>query len=93
MPTDDAAVPSQDQENLPTASDEQLRDLIYGLMSGEFAAGVNNKPATFPLTPFYDADRSVIVVTLPVAFSKKLPSSERIPASRSCFTTIRASTW
>ena len=71
MTTDEGTVPPQPEERLLAPGDEQLRDLIHGSMSGEFASSVNGRPATFPLTPFYDEDRGKIVVTSPVAFAKK----------------------
>ncbi|WP_290816922.1 cytochrome P450 [Halovivax sp.] len=79
MTTDEGTVPPQPEERLLATGDEQLRDLIYGSMSGEFASSVDGKPATFPLTPFYDEDRGVIVVTSPVAFAKKADAVRKNP--------------
>ncbi len=70
---------STTDRNLLDEGDEQLRDLIYGSMSGEFATCVGNKPATYPLTPFFDETSGTVVVTSPVAFSKKANAIRRNP--------------
>ncbi len=71
MTTEKPATPPSSHENLLDGGDNQLRELIYGSMSGEFATSVGDKPATYPLTPFFDDDRGLIVLTSPVAFAKK----------------------
>ena len=71
MTTDQLPDRSQTREDLLVTGDERLRELIYGSTSGEFANSVNRKPATYPLTPFYDDKRGVIVITTPVAFVSK----------------------
>ena len=69
METEEATADTGTEENL--FSTDTLKSLIYGSMSGEFSSSVNGKPATYPLTPFYDDDRGIIVLTSPVAFAKK----------------------
>ena len=78
-PRDVPAAARHPHEDLLEGGDDQLRDLIYGSMSGEFAASVDSKPATYPLTPFYDDERGIIVLTSPVAFAKKTAAIETNP--------------
>ena len=80
MLSDDVDRLSTTDTNLLDAGDEQLRDLIHGSMSGEFATCVGTKPATYPITPFFDDERGTIVLTSPVAFSKKANAIRRDPS-------------
>lgn len=70
MTTDTRAAPPRRDDPLGVDC-EVLRSLIHGSMSGEFATARGDKPATYPLTPFYDDDRGTIILTSPVAFSRK----------------------
>ena len=71
---------SSDSDNTPAYSNngprdpdrDRLRDLVYGSMSAEFASVGDGKPATFPITPFYDPEHETVVVSSPPAFSGKL---------------------
>ena len=56
---------------------ELLRELVHGSMSAEFSTAADGKPATFPLTPFFDDDRDTIVLTSPVAYAGKARAIER----------------
>lgn len=80
MPTDETTDQSgRSRDRLSPEERAKIRDLVYGFMSAEFAAGREGKPATYPLTPFYDAERESIVVTSPVAYAGKVRAIERDP--------------
>jgi hypothetical protein len=48
-----------------------IRDAVYGSLTAEFATAKGDRPATVPLTPFYDRSRNVVVVTAAPAFAGK----------------------
>ena len=48
-----------------------VRDAVYGSLTAEFATANGDRPATVPLTPFYDRTREVVVVTAAPAFAGK----------------------
>lgn len=80
MPTDDVTSPSdRSHERLQGEREEKLRELVYRSMSGEFASVRDGRPTTFPLTPFYDADRGSVVISSPVAYAGKVRNVERDP--------------
>ncbi|MFP8958484.1 cytochrome P450 [Natrialbaceae archaeon A-CW3] len=80
MATDDTTdLPGRSDDRLSSDERATIRDLVYGFMSAEFASSRGGKPATFPLTPFYDTDRETIIVTSPVAYAGKVRSLERDP--------------
>ena len=76
---DTTGSPVRSHAPLSSAQRARLRDLVYGSMSAEFATCRDGKPATFPLTPFYDELRETIVVSSPVAYAGKVRSVERNP--------------
>lgn len=52
-------------------NDATVREAVYRSLTAEFATAVNGRPATVPLTPFYDRTREVVVVTAAPAFAGK----------------------
>ena len=52
-------------------NDDAVREAVYGSLTAEFATAASGRPATVPLTPFYDRAREVIVVTAAPAFAGK----------------------
>ena len=48
---------------------EQLRRAVHDSAAVEVATATDDRPQTFPLSPFYDPDRGTVVVTSPPAFS------------------------
>jgi hypothetical protein len=48
-----------------------VREAVYESLTAEFATAVNGRPATVPVTPFYDRNRERIVVTAAPAFAGK----------------------
>ena len=79
MPEDDATTPINTADRLTRSDREKLRTIIHGSMSAEFATARGEKPATFPLTPFYDDARGSIVVTSPVAYAAKANAVRKNP--------------
>jgi len=58
-------------------TDDAVRDAVYGSLTAEFATAVNGRPATVPVTPFYD--RGTVVVTASPAFAGKAERSAADP--------------
>lgn len=52
-------------------SDDAVREAVYGSLTAEFATTAGGRPATVPLTPFYDRERDTVVVTASPAFAGK----------------------
>ena len=48
-----------------------IRDAVYDSLTAEFATAAGDRPATVPLTPFYDRAREAVVVTAAPAFAGK----------------------
>jgi hypothetical protein len=48
-----------------------VRDAVYDSLTAEFATAAGDRPATVPLTPFYDRERETVVVTAAPAFAGK----------------------
>lgn len=63
----------------PESDQQRLRDLVYNSLSCEFASVRHEKPVTFPLTPFYDAERESVIVTSPPAFAGKVQNVKHSP--------------
>jgi hypothetical protein len=49
----------------------RIRDAVYSSLTAEFATTSDDRPATVPVTPFYDRERDVVVVTAAPAFAGK----------------------
>ncbi|RMB12909.1 pyridoxamine 5'-phosphate oxidase family protein [Haloplanus aerogenes] len=60
-------------------TDDTVREAVYRSLTAEFATGVDGRPATVPLTPFYDPTRAVIVVTASPAFAGKAERADADP--------------
>lgn len=72
--------PDDSQRNdLGDAERDTLRELVHRSMSCEFAAVNDNKPTTYPLTPFYDDVSKSVVISSPVAYAGKIETVERNP--------------
>jgi hypothetical protein len=54
-----------------TVNHALVRDAVYGSLTAEFATTRGDRPATVPLTPFYDRTRDTVVVTASPAFAGK----------------------
>jgi hypothetical protein len=48
---------------------DRLRRAVHDSAAVEVATATDDRPQTFPLSPFYDPDRGTVVVTSPPAFS------------------------
>ncbi len=58
--------------DLNEPEDEAIQQAVHQSTAAEFTTAKNEKPVTFPLTPYYDSDREKYIVTSPPAFSDKL---------------------
>lgn len=56
-----------------------LLDNVYNSPAVEFSTASDGKPVTFPLSPFWDPDRGVLVVSSPPAFSGKVEKVKKNP--------------
>lgn len=64
---------------LEPAELDRVRDAVYDSAAVEAATASDGRPQTFPLTPFYDADREAVVVTSPPAFAGKVEAAWEHP--------------
>jgi hypothetical protein len=55
----------------PGVPTNSIRDAVYASLTAEFATVADGRPATVPLTPFFDRERDVVVVTASPAFAGK----------------------
>lgn len=62
------------------ADRERLRSAVHASAAAEFSTASGGRPVTFPLTPFYDDDRDVLVVSSPPAFAGKVENVRDTPA-------------
>lgn len=70
--------PDTDPHDRQTSVDhERLRELIQRSLSAEFTSIRDGKPATYPLTPFYDDETQRVVVSSPPAFAGKVENVRR----------------
>lgn len=56
---------------------ELLEELIHGSLSCEFATVRDGKPVTYPVTPYYDAERGRVVVSSAPAYAGKIENVKR----------------
>lgn len=61
------------------AEAEELPELVRDSLTAEFSAHTDGKPVTYPLTPFYDADRDSLFVTSAPAFASKVEKARENP--------------
>lgn len=52
-------------------SSSTVREAVHRSLVGEFTTATDRRPSTVPVTPFYDDDREVVVVSSPPAFAAK----------------------
>ncbi|AKU09550.1 pyridoxamine 5'-phosphate oxidase family protein [Haloferax sp. Atlit-4N] len=50
---------------------DRIRDAVYDSLTAEFATARDDRPAVVPVTPFFDREREVVVVTAAPAFAGK----------------------
>lgn len=60
-------------------SDVDVESLAYDVLTAEFSAHSDGRPVTYPLTPFYDADRDSLFVTSAPAFAGKVEKAREDP--------------
>lgn len=58
---------------------DRIRRGVYDSAAAEVATATGDRPQTFPLSPFYDADDDTVVVTSPPAFSGKVEAVRENP--------------
>ncbi|MFW5929815.1 MAG: pyridoxamine 5'-phosphate oxidase family protein [Halobacteriota archaeon] len=63
----------------PTGGSAALREVVHDTLTAEFSVQADGRPATYPLTPFYDDDRDVLFVTSAPAFASKVEVARRQP--------------
>jgi hypothetical protein len=74
-----------DRDDLPggpgstTVDHDRLRHAIHDSPAAEVATASGPRPETFPLTPFYDAEREAVVVTSPPAYAGKVDTVRENP--------------
>ncbi|MGM0590523.1 MAG: pyridoxamine 5'-phosphate oxidase family protein [Halobacteriota archaeon] len=56
---------------MTSLSSERVRDAVYASLTAEFGTTRDGRPATVPVTPFFDREREVVVVTAAPAFAGK----------------------
>ncbi|MFT4882714.1 MAG: hypothetical protein ACI8U4_000208 [Natronomonas sp.] len=58
---------------------ERLQRAVHESPAAEVAVASGTRPRTFPLTPFYDAEKESVVVTSPPAFAGKIEAVRENP--------------
>jgi hypothetical protein len=63
----------------PVTEHATLREAVANSTTAEFTTLRDDRPATVPLTPLYDPERDVVVVTAPIAFTEKAARAAETP--------------
>lgn len=64
--------PAAETDGDAAVDHDHLRSLVYSGLTAEFASIKEGKPALYPITPLYDEDRNLLVVSSPPAFAGKV---------------------
>ncbi len=70
---------SNPTDQLGDAAQERIRRAVHDSTAVEVATAVDDRPRTFPLSPFFDAERGTVVVTSPPAFAGKVEAVREDP--------------
>lgn len=73
------SVSGPDREGLTDPDLERVRQAVHDSPTAEVAVANGDRPRTFPMSPFYDGERDVVVVTSPPAFAGKVDAVRENP--------------
>jgi hypothetical protein len=71
--------PSLAEGGLSSSEMKRVRQAVHDSAAAEVATANDDRPQTFPLSPFYDDDTESVVVTSPPAFSGKVDAVRENP--------------
>lgn len=64
--------PAADSDGDAVVDHDRIRALVYSGLTAEFASIKDGKPGLYPITPLYDEDHNLLVVSSPPAFAGKV---------------------